>query len=46
MKYALQLNFKVPNNETEYEALITGLDIAKELRAEELKVFTGSPNIR
>ena len=32
--YALHFNFKASNNEVEYEALIAGLDLARELRVE------------
>ena len=39
-EYALWFTFSVSNNEAEYEALITGLTLAKELRAQELKVFS------
>lgn len=31
LRYALVLNFKATNNEAEYEALITGLRLAKSL---------------
>lgn len=42
MEYALQFNFKVSNNEAEYEALIIGLHLAKELGVQDIKVFTDS----
>ena len=41
-KYALRFAFSASNNEAEYEALITGLTLAKELGAQELKVFSDS----
>lgn len=33
LEYAIRFNFKASNNEVEYEALIAGLSIAKELKA-------------
>ena len=39
-EYALRFAFHASNNEAEYETLITGLSLAKELGAEELKVFS------
>ena len=41
-KYELRFAFSTSNNEAEYEALITGLTLAKELGAQELKVFSDS----
>ena len=41
-EYALWFNFKASNNQTEYEALLTGLKIAKELDIDNLKIFTNS----
>ena len=41
-EYALWFAFSTSNNKAEYEALITGLKLAKELRILELKVFSDS----
>ena len=42
MHYALRFGFKASNNEAEYEALIAGLKLAKEMKVESLKVFSES----
>nr|XP_011459735.1 PREDICTED: uncharacterized protein LOC105350069 [Fragaria vesca subsp. vesca] len=42
LKYALRFNFKASNNEVEYEALIAGLRIAKELEATQVRVHSDS----
>ena len=42
LEYALQFSFLVTNNEVEYEALITGLKLAKELEISVLQVFSDS----
>ena len=39
---ALRLGFKASNNEAEYEALIAGLRLAKEMRAESLDIYIDS----
>ena len=39
---ALQFTFKVSNNEAEYEALLAGLRIAKELQVDLLLIFSDS----
>ncbi|XP_038971178.1 uncharacterized protein LOC120104328 [Phoenix dactylifera] len=39
---ALRLEFPASNNEAEYEALIARLKLAKELKAEDLRVFSDS----
>ena len=39
---ALRFNFKVSNNEAEYEALIAGLNLARELGVEAIEVFSDS----
>ncbi|XP_073103293.1 uncharacterized protein [Elaeis guineensis] len=41
-EYAFRFNFKASNNQAEYEALLTGLKIAKELEIYSLKIFTNS----
>ena len=38
MKYTVILQFSAMNNEAEYEALLTGLNLAKALRAKNLIV--------
>ena len=42
IEYIFWFNFKSSNNQVEYEALLAGLKIAKELDIENLKVFTDS----
>ena len=39
VEYVLRFTFPTSNNEAEYEALIIGLKLAKELEAHKLKVF-------
>ncbi|XP_077250203.1 uncharacterized protein LOC143889755 [Tasmannia lanceolata] len=41
-EYALCLNFKASNNESEYEALLAGLNLAAELGAKKLKFYSDS----
>lgn len=41
-EYAMNLLFKATNNHVEYEALLTGLGLAKHLKEEHLKVFIDS----
>ena len=36
MKYVVRLQFSATNNEVEYEVLLTGLSLAKALRAKNL----------
>lgn len=38
IKYALRLTFKVTNNTVEYEALMKGLDLAKEMKPKRLNM--------
>ena len=38
----MRYNFKATNNETEYEALIAGLSLAKQMGAENIQVFSDS----
>ena len=38
--FALHFGFSASNNEVEYEALIAGLHLAKELRAHHLKIYS------
>ena len=42
MHCALRLGFKGSKNEAEYEALITGLELAKEMKVESLDIFSDS----
>ena len=39
---ALYFGFQASNNEAEYEALLVGLRLAKELRVSHLKVYSDS----
>ena len=41
-EYALRFSFKASNNQAEYEALITGLRMAKDLKVDKLKTFSDS----
>ena len=41
-EHALRFNFKISNNGAEYEVLIGGLEIIKELNTKRLKVFIDS----
>ena len=40
--YALRLQFPASNNEAEYEALIAGLRLAKEIGIKQVKVYSNS----
>ena len=42
IKYAVKLKYNATNNAAEYEALITGLKLAIEVRTENLKVYSDS----
>ena len=42
IRYAVKLKYSATNNAAEYEALITGLKLAIEVRAENLKVYSDS----
>ncbi|GFZ18422.1 hypothetical protein Acr_27g0001610 [Actinidia rufa] len=42
MEYAIRMGFQATNNEAEYEALLAGLRVAIELRAQSLEVFSDS----
>ena len=42
MNYALKFGFKASNNEAKYEALIAGLELAKEMKVESLDIFSDS----
>ena len=42
MHCALRFRFKPSNNETEYEALIAGLNLTKEMRMESLEIYNDS----
>lgn len=42
LKQTIRLNFPTSNNQAEYEALITGVKLAKEVGATKLKAYSGS----
>ena len=42
MHCALKFGFKASNNEAEYEALITRLNLAKEIKVESLEIYSDS----
>ncbi|KAM1818376.1 hypothetical protein ACFX11_000177 [Malus domestica] len=42
MKYALRFKFKASNNEAEYEALLAGLRLAKDLGVKRIDIFNDS----
>ena len=42
MHCTLRFGFKASNNEVEYEALITGLNLAKEMKVESLEIYSDS----
>ena len=42
MHCALKFGFKASNNEVEYEALITGLNLANEIKVESLEIYSDS----
>ena len=42
MHCALRFEFKASNNEAEYEALIVGLKLTKEMKVESLEIFSNS----
>ena len=42
MHYALWFGFKASNNEAEYEALIIGLKLVREIRVESLEIYSDS----
>ena len=42
MHCALSFGFRASNNEVEYEALIAGLKLAKEMKVESLEIFSDS----
>lgn len=42
IEYVIRLRFKAMNNEVEYEALITGLNAAKDVGASRIIVYTNS----
>lgn len=41
-KYALKFDFKASNNIAEYEALVAGLQLTRELGADDLRIFSDS----
>ena len=42
LDYAITLDFKVTNNEAEFESLLVGLKMAKTLQVKKLKAYTNS----
>ncbi|CAL2246367.1 unnamed protein product [Prunus armeniaca] len=42
LEYALRFKFHASNNEAKYEALLTGLRLAKEMGAKEIQIFSDS----
>ncbi|XP_020422651.1 uncharacterized protein LOC109949950 [Prunus persica] len=42
LEYALRFKFQASNNEAEYEALIAGLRLAKEMDARQIQIFSDS----
>ena len=42
MHCALRFRFKASNNEAKYEALIVGLNLAKEMKVKSLKIYSDS----
>ena len=42
MEYALKFGFQASNNEVEYEAVITGLNLAHAMEADQLEVSSDS----
>ncbi|KAI5351002.1 hypothetical protein L3X38_003893 [Prunus dulcis] len=42
LEYALRFNFQASNNEAEYEALLAGLHLAKEMDARQIQIFSDS----
>ena len=42
INYALRLDLPTLNNEVEYKALLVGLRLAKEIRAEQLRIYSDS----
>ena len=42
MHYALRFGFKASNNEAEYEVLIAGLKLAREIKVESLEIYSDS----
>ncbi|KAI5327243.1 hypothetical protein L3X38_026639 [Prunus dulcis] len=42
LEYAIRFNFQASNNEAEYEALLAGLRLAKEMDARQIQIFSDS----
>ena len=42
VSYTLKFSFEASNNETEYEALVTGLKLAKDIRAKRIEILSDS----
>ena len=41
-KYSIKFTFSITNNAAEYEALFAGLQLAKRIRADKIRVFANS----
>ena len=46
LEKALKFNFKASNNQVEYEALIVGLKLAKEVGASKLRCYSDSQHVK
>ena len=46
LEQALKFNFKASNNQVEYEALIVGLKLAKEVGARKLRCYSDSQLVK
>ena len=42
LAYVLRFDFRVSNNKSEYEALIEGMEVARKLGVESIKIYSNS----